>query len=242
LIEPGYGPAAGRRDDGLAIASLITGITSITCCGPLSGIPAIVMGFVSRNRIARAAGALGGRGMATAGLILGVVGSAFWTVGLIVAVLVYTLNSNHPATTTAIPCDQLEHTNYHYHVALQIIDQGEPVAIPTDIGRPLLCYYWLHMHASTPGLIHIESPTDRAYTLGDFFDVWAQSSKTVKLDSRHVGTITLTSGQSLVAFVNGQRFNGDPRGIVLVAHDVIQLEITPPLIDPPPAYTFPAGY
>jgi hypothetical protein len=99
------------------------------------------------------------------------------------------------------------------------------------------------MHAGTPGLIHVESPTQRTFTLGDFFDVWAKtSSQPVRLDGGHVGTITLSSGQSVVAFVDGQKYTGDPRGIVLVEHDVIQLEITPPIIDPPPPYTFPSDY
>jgi len=243
VIEPGGGPAVVKREDGLATASLVTGIASLVCCGLVTGIPAIVMGLVSRNRIARSSGALGGRGMAMAGVILGVAGSVFWTVGITAAVVVYKANSNHPATASAVPCDLLEHTVYHYHVALQIIDDGQPVAIPTDVGRPALCYYWLHMHAATPGLIHVESPTQRTFTLGDFFDVWAKtSSRPVQLDSGHVGTITLNPGQSVVAFVDGQRYSGDPRGIVLVAHDVIQLEITPPTIDPPPPYTFPSGY
>jgi hypothetical protein len=181
--------------------------------------------------------------MALAGVILGVAGSAFWTIGIVAAVLVYSLNSNHPATATAIPCDQLEHTVNHYHVALQIIDEGQQVSIPTDIGRPAFCFYWLHMHAATPGLIHVESPAQRTFTLGDFFDVWAKTSSVpVHLDSRHVGTITLTAGQTVAAFVDGQRYDGDPRGIPLVEHEVIQVEITPPLIDPPPAYPFPSGY
>jgi hypothetical protein len=243
VIEPGGEPVVVKRDDGLATASLVTGIASLVCCGLVTGIPAIVMGLVSRNRIARSAGALGGRGIAVAGVILGVAGSVFWTVGITAAVVVYKANSNHPATASAVPCDLLEHTAFHYHVALQIIDDGQPVAIPTDIGRPALCYYWLHMHAGTPGLIHVESPAQRTFTLGDFFDVWTKTSnQPVRLDSRHVGTITLAPGQSVVAFVDGQRYAGDPRGIVLVAHDVIQLEITPPTVDPPPAYSFPSGY
>jgi hypothetical protein len=243
VIEPGGAPAVVKRGDGLATASLVTGIVSVVCCGLVTGIPAIVMGLISRNRIARSAGALGGRGMAVAGVVVGVAGSVFWTVGIGAAFLVYSVNANHPPTASAVPCDLLEHTVYHYHVALQIIDEGTPVLIPTDVGRPALCYYWLHMHAGTPGLIHVESPTQRTFTLGDFFDVWAKtSSQPVRLDSGHVGTITLSSGQSVVAFVDGQKYTGDPRGIVLVEHDVIQLEITPPIIDPPPPYTFPSGY
>jgi hypothetical protein len=243
VIEPGGAPAVVKRGDGLATASLVTGIVSVVCCGLVTGIPAIVMGLISRNRIARSAGALGGRGMAVAGVVLGVAGSVFWTVGIGTAFLVYSVNADHPATASAVPCDLLEHTVYHYHVALQIIDEGTPVPIPTDVGRPALCYYWLHMHAGTPGLIHVESPTQRTFTLGDFFDVWAKtSSQPVRLDGGHVGTITLSSGQSVVAFVDGRKYIDDPRLIVLIAHDVIQLEIIPPIIDPPPPYTFPSGY
>jgi hypothetical protein len=237
VIEP-----VVKRHEALATASLVTGIISITCCGLLTGIPAIVMGVVARNRIVRSAGALGGGGMAIAGAILGIVGSAIWTFAIVAGVLVYSLNASHSATGSSIPCDLLEHTVYHNHLELQIIDEGNPVPIPTDVGRTATCYYWLHMHTANPGIIHVESPELRTFTLGDFFDVWAKSSSGVRLDSRHVGTITLTSGQTLVAFVDGQRYDGDPRGLELVSHRVIQLEITPPIIDPPPVFTFPSGF
>jgi putative copper export protein len=142
---------------------------------------------------------------------------------------------------SAIPCELFGNTVYHYHIALQIIAEGNQVPIPTDVGRPGLCLYWLHMHASSPGVIHVESPVQRIFTLGDFFDVWAKtSSQTIKLDNRHVGTITLGAGQTLVVFVNGQRYDQDPTGIPLVSREVIQLEITPPIIDPPP--TFPSSF
>jgi len=32
---------------------------------------------------------------------------------------------------------------------------------------------WLHTHAAD-GIIHTESPVERTYTLGDFFDIWGQ--------------------------------------------------------------------
>ena len=35
------------------------------------------------------------------------------------------------------------------------------------------CLYWLHTHDST-GVVHIESPVQRGYTLGQFFDVWGR--------------------------------------------------------------------
>jgi hypothetical protein len=222
----------------------VTGIVSIVCCGLVTGVPAVIMGFVSRRRIARSSGMLGGGGLATAGLVLGTAGSVVWSiVAVFGGIAVYRLASTpHAVTRSAIPCDLLEHTNYHYHLDVQIIDQGNQVPIPTDVGRPRFCFYWIHMHPSNPGVIHVESPDQRTYTLGNFFDVWAlTSSQSVGLDSRHVGTITLTAGQTLVVFVDGRRYVQDPRGIPLVAHEVIQLEITPPTIDPPPAYTFPPG-
>jgi hypothetical protein len=240
VIEPTPAFPVDRRNEGLATASLVTGITSLVCCGLVTGIPAIVMGVLARNRIAKSAGTLGGAGMAIAGVILGIAGSALWTFVIVAGILVYSLNLTHQATATAIPCDLLERTVYHYHVAVQIFDEGTEVPIPTDVGRPGTCYYWLHMHASSPGVIHVESPDARAYTLGDFFDVWAKSSSGVRLDSRHVGTIALSAGQTLIAFVDGSRNSQDPRGIVLVSHRVIQLEITPPEI-PPPIFTFPSG-
>ncbi|TMB90266.1 MAG: DUF4190 domain-containing protein [Chloroflexi bacterium] len=244
MIEPGGGYPVARRNDGLAIASLATGIASLVCCGLVTGVPAIIMGLVSRSRIARTPEILTGAGMAIAGVILGIAGSLIWTAVVIVGgIVVYNVNAGHTATASSIPCDQLEHTLYHYHVALQIIDKGNPVAIPTDIGRPGFCFYWIHMHADSPGVIHIESPQLRTFTVGDFFDVWAKTSnQPVRLDSSHVGTISLSSGQTVVAFVDGQRYEGDPRSIALVSHGVIQLEITPPTIDPPPVYTFPPGF
>ena len=73
----GYG-YAGQRTDGLAIASLVIGILSITCfaacLGIILGPTAAIMGFISRQRIASSGGAVGGSTLATVGLILGIVG------------------------------------------------------------------------------------------------------------------------------------------------------------------------
>ncbi len=46
------------------------------------------------------------------------------------------------------------------------------------------CFYWLHTHAAD-GIIHIESPIHRIYTLGDFFDEWGQP-----LGPAQVGPVT----------------------------------------------------
>lgn len=57
--------------DGKATASLVCGILSILCFGILTGIPAIILGHISRGSIQRSGGRLQGGGMALAGLIMG---------------------------------------------------------------------------------------------------------------------------------------------------------------------------
>jgi hypothetical protein len=84
----GYQPAgagyATPRNDGLAIASLVVGILSLLCCGVILGPAAAIMGFISRNRIMQSGGAIGGGGMAMAGLILGIVGFVLWVIIVII--------------------------------------------------------------------------------------------------------------------------------------------------------------
>jgi hypothetical protein len=169
-----------------------------------------------------------------------------------IAVIIYSVANNRPPTpppvAAGIPCDQLEHTQVHYHAALQIIYHGTQVGIPSDVGRTSTCFYWLHVHAESPNVIHIESPASQTFTLGQFFDVWAASKGTSEpLDATHVSTLTLSPGDKLIVYIDkqdgkgAQLYTGDPRAIVLVSHEVITLEITPPTVSPPPAFTFQSG-
>lgn len=56
--------------NGKAIGSLVTGILGVICCGFLTGIPAIILAVMARKDIARTGQK--GSGLATAGLVLGV--------------------------------------------------------------------------------------------------------------------------------------------------------------------------
>ncbi len=73
----GYGYASPRTD-GLAIASLITGIISLVCSficlGVLLGPTAAIMGFISRQKVAASGGTVGGGTLALVGMILGILG------------------------------------------------------------------------------------------------------------------------------------------------------------------------
>ena len=182
-------------------------------------------------------------------------------VALAIGMIIYVYLNNRPtpapATVANIPCDQLEHTQIHYHAALQIMYQGHVVDLPANIGisgdpSAPSCYYWLHVHPANNNVIHIESPATQTFTLGQFFQVWntwsrAKGDVAEPLDSTHVSTFTLTPGQSVVAYVDAQDgkgpqlFTGDPKTIVLRAHEVVTLEIAPPSVSPPPSFTFTSG-
>ncbi|MBZ5494265.1 MAG: DUF4190 domain-containing protein [Acidobacteriia bacterium] len=60
------------KTDGGAIASMVLGIASfVLCLSFLAGIPAIVLGHISRSKIKKSMGRLQGDGLALTGLILG---------------------------------------------------------------------------------------------------------------------------------------------------------------------------
>lgn len=81
MQQPVYTPA--KPTDGFAVTSLILGV-----CGfifpILTGIPAIIFGFVARSRIKKTGN--GGAGMALAGIILGFVTSLF-AIGVIIFII-----------------------------------------------------------------------------------------------------------------------------------------------------------
>lgn len=64
-------PLLNPPPSGLAITSLVCGILSVTLLPLLTSIPAIVCGHVAQARIKRAAGTIGGGGMAFAGMLIG---------------------------------------------------------------------------------------------------------------------------------------------------------------------------
>jgi hypothetical protein len=131
-----------------------------------------------------------------------------------------------------IACQPAEAVLFHIHAHLAIFVGGAPREIPAGIGigAGASCFMWLHTHAPD-GIIHTESPVERVYTLGNFFDVWGAA-----LDRRRVGD----AHGRVTAFVDGRRFGGDPRRIRLLPHAQIQLDVGAPLVAPV-RITFPPG-
>lgn len=130
----------------------------------------------------------------------------------------------------------------HIHAHLSLFYKGEPIAIPYGIGivKPFRVvdgfveggkgYYWLHTHDAT-GILHIESPNKRLYTLADFFNIWGEP-----LNGHDVAGLK----GNVRAYVNGRIFFGKIGDIVLKTHGQITLEVGEPFVKPP-VYIFPIG-
>jgi hypothetical protein len=154
------------------------------------------------------------------------------------------------AAPTQVPVDGIqclgaEQLLFHIHAHLTIYVNGVARRLPGGVGivNPQVsqtavgayvgggsCFYWLHTHADD-GIIHIESPVKRIFTLGDFFDVWGEP-----LNGRQVGPATGT----VTAIYNDRSYQGSPRDIPLAAHAQIQLEVGRPLVAPVKV-RFPSG-
>ncbi len=64
----------------------------------------------------------------------------------------------------------------HVHTHLTILDGGEPVTVPGNIGHSDRAKFAAQIHThDTSGIIHVESPTKDTFTLGQFFDEWGVS-------------------------------------------------------------------
>jgi hypothetical protein len=134
------------------------------------------------------------------------------------------------APIDGIRCEQMEATAFHIHQHLAIFADGKPITIPADVGRPLAahCLYWIHTH--TPdGIIHIEAPTIRQFTLGNFFDIWGEP-----LGTTRVGSLRATPRKPMRIWVDGERYSGNPRAIELAQHTDVVIEVGPPFHRPAP--------
>jgi hypothetical protein len=132
-------------------------------------------------------------------------------------------------TIDEISCDTSEGAVFHIHQHITILDHGKPIDIPSDVGRPETgtCLYWMHTH--TPdGIVHVESPKVRTFTLGEFFDIWGQP-----LSATEIGPVIVKKGQTRV-YLDGRPFHGDPRAIEMTLHADIVLEAGAPFSKPAP--------
>jgi hypothetical protein len=138
-------------------------------------------------------------------------------------------------------CDTLEQSVEHIHAHLSIYINGANVPLVANTGiapvgvtssANVTCYYWLHTHDAS-GVIHIESPTKKPFTLNQFLDIWEKfSSSSSALPTQ------LLSSTGWVIYVNGKQVNTDFNHLQLHAHDLITIAYNSPGIKPDTTYAW----
>lgn len=138
-------------------------------------------------------------------------------------------------------CDSLEQSveHIHAHITIYINGVNTPLVANTGIapigiaaGDTPTCYYWLHTHDAS-GVIHIESPTTRPYTLNQFFDIWEKFSS-----SSSSFPTQLLSSAGWTIYVNGKQVNTDFNHLQLYAHELITIAYNSPGIKPDTTYAW----
>jgi len=153
---------------------------------------------------------------------------------IVIGISVAYIKSSEPASPQkidGIECNQMEQAVFHIHAHLDLYVNGQHRTIPALIGIiPNSCLYWLHTHDPT-GIIHIEAPEYKTFTLGQFLDIWSKSFKDTGIPS----------GTPTKAYVNGKEFTGEYREILINAHDEIVLVYGTPPESVPNSFEFPQG-
>ncbi len=163
-----------------------------------------------------------------------------------------------------VQCQASESVVYHIHIALTLYNHGKAVMVPKDIGipasqsineaaqdpqNPNVCLYWLHTHDPS-GIVHIESPTQKLYTLGQFLDVWRNTAATdatggyqdqVSVDGSFPRALQAANPRDIHAYVDGKPISTPYWFITFTPHKLVTLEIGAPQKAPLTHFDFPPG-
>jgi hypothetical protein len=134
---------------------------------------------------------------------------------------------------SGVECNRTEQLVHHIHSHLDVFVDGNKQQIPDNVGRLSSCLYWLHTH-SMDGIIHVEAPQTREFTLGQFLDVWRQTSDSA-------GFFSSVAGKNVTAYVDGRQFNGTYSDVPLKSLEQIALVYGEPPAEIPDKFDFPAA-
>jgi hypothetical protein len=153
----------------------------------------------------------------------------------------------------------IEHLKYHIHGHLDVFVDGQPVQVPPGIGINIKdpavvefsgplgpgyggleppgceqpCISELHTH-DPDGILHTESETAEAHTLGQFFTEWD-----VVLTQECVADYCAPETE-IAVYVDGEPFEGDPATIEIANHREIAVVIGAPPDEIPDSFAFPS--
>jgi hypothetical protein len=169
-------------------------------------------------------------------VIGGVVGTPNWPEG-------DTATGGQGQQIAGLNCLKALSPPYHHHAHLSLFVDGQQYAFPLGVGmfQPgkgksgyiyhQTCLYFLHTHDQT-GILHMESKTGQAFTLGTLFKLWGEPLSSSQV-AQYTGAVS--------TYVNGTLDTTDPiANVALNPGDDITLVIG----QPPawiPAYTLPSS-
>ncbi|WP_101478162.1 hypothetical protein [Candidatus Nitrosotalea bavarica] len=161
-------------------------------------------------------------------IALGVIAAIVAVVSYVIYSTDNTIDSRFPSID-GIPCETQEYSTFHIHAHMDIFVSDQHIGIPAQIGITNSCLYWLHTH--TPdGIIHIESPAEREFTIGQFLDIWKSTSKTLSIPDNEPEI-----------FINGNLVSTKLNNTAMSAHDEIVLVYGNVPQNMPSFYQFPEG-
>jgi hypothetical protein len=137
----------------------------------------------------------------------------------------------------ALPREALK---VHIHQRMAVLVNGKFFPLPAGIGidRNGKFITELHTHDDS-GIIHVEAPAPRKFTLGEFFDVWG-----LRFTKDCLGGYCTNGNKKVRVWTDAKPVKGDPRKIVLTEHLSIVVaygtrKSVPPI---PKHFPFPQGY
>jgi hypothetical protein len=118
---------------------------------------------------------------------------------------------------------------------LDIFADRRRVTVPAGIGVLSTCSYWLRT-TRDDGIVTIDSPERRAFTLGDLFDIWGAPLTRTQVLAFEVGP-----DRPVRVVVDGRRARGDPRAVRIADGREIALVIGRAPARVPSRFAFPSG-
>jgi hypothetical protein len=118
-----------------------------------------------------------------------------------------------------LPALGAQGTRLHIHQHLDVFVKGRRVTVRAGIGIGIqglrVFFSPLHTHDST-GVVHVESPVVKTFSLGQFLAVWG-----VRFTPSCLGGYCTGGANKLRVYSDGKLVTGDPRVLPLEEHEEI---------------------